>query len=250
MYAPERDANVDSPYDPDGYHGIGGIRFGGGGVDAGHDTGTITTGCAARALVLFDRSSSMATPWTSGSTSGPRWQIAETALASAVTPHEAQLTVGAILFPSSEETFPSAMCAPVDPIASQIPFQSGASFLSVWAARWSSPDLLGSTPIDSAFDAADAALSGAGAETVVVLLTDGEPTCTGTIDAATRASSWRARGIHTWVVGLPGSSAGQARLDSIAAAGGTTTISADDPGALSTALSGIASTHVQSQCAP
>lgn len=245
-FASPPDANVDA-WHTGGLVGPG-IRTGGG---TGNDAGsTTTTGCRARILVVFDRSASMETVWTGTSTSGPRWQIAETALASALEPHASQLTVGALLFPSSDWD-PSAGpgCAPVDPIASQIPFQSCSSFLGVWASTWSSPTLLGTTPIDSAFDAADAALSGAGAETAVVLLTDGEPTCTGATSAESHAASWHARGIETWVVGLPGSEAGASYLAALASAGGTSTpISVDDPSALGTALSGIAGTQVENQC--
>lgn len=250
-FAPTRDANADAPYDPWGDRTIGGIRAGGS-VDAGHrDTGVVGGGCAARILVVFDRSLSMDTQWMGATTSGPRWQIAEAAVTSAVSPRQAQLMVGALLFPSPGGVAPGPACDPVDPIGAQIPFQSGSSFLTRWSATWSAPMLLGSTPIDAAFDAADAALTGAAAETAVVLLTDGEPTCSGTISASMRAAAWHARGIPTWVVGLPGSEAGMAYLAAIATAGGTgAPISVDDPGALGTALSGIAGGQVQSRCGP
>jgi hypothetical protein len=207
-----------------------------------HDTGS--GGCVARILVIFDRSGSMGDAWMS---SGPKWQVAEMALATAITPRETQLSVGAIMFPS-EVSRPSSVCSPVDPIASQIPFAPGTDFLATWSSYWMTAGLLGSTPIDSAFDSADAALTGAGHETAVVLMTDGEPTCSGTVSAETRAASWLSRGIKTFVVGLPGSSTGMATLSAIASAGGTTVISVDDPSVLTSALGSIATTHVQTQC--
>jgi hypothetical protein len=199
---------------------------------------------------VFDRSLSMATEWSGGSSSGPRWQIAEMAIASALEPHVSQLTVGAILFPSSSSGAGTGTCPAVDPIEAQLPFEACASFLSTWDATWSTANLMGSTPIDAAFDAADAALAGAGAETAVVLLTDGEPTCEGAVSAASHAGAWLSRGIHTYVVGLPGSDAGVAYLTSIATAGGTSApVSVEDPSALGSTLAGIAGTHVDGQCA-
>jgi hypothetical protein len=248
-FAAARDANADAPWDPNGPHPGPGPRVGGpsdAGHDAARDASLVSGGCAPRILVVFDRSLSMQTSWNG---SGPRWQVAQQSLASALTPHEAQLTVGAILFPSSDLTAPGDRCAAVDPIDRQIPFEACPTFLVAWSTTWSTPRLLGSTPIDTAFDAADAALTGAGAETAVVLLTDGEPTCTGSVDASRRAATWHTRGISTWVVGLPGSEAGTTYLDAIARAGGTTApLSVDDPSALSTALGNIARTQVESQC--
>ncbi len=243
QHAPAHDADVADAPPPDGWAVIGhpGILLGGSDAGAG--------GCAARILVVFDRSLSMESPWISGGTSAPRWQLAETALASAVSPRASQLSVGALLFPSSDPA--ASACAPVDPISRQIPFAPGSAFLAAWAATWSHPTLYGSTPIDTAFDAADAALAGAGAETAVVLLTDGEPTCSGAVAAEARAAAWRARGIRTFVVGLPGSSAGAAYLAGIASAGGTgSALAVDDPRALDGALATIASDQVQGQCGP
>ncbi len=244
-FAGARDANVDAPRDPSVPRAIGGGTAGY--ADAGNDASS-GTGCGVRVLVVFDRSLSMAEPWMS---SGPKWEVAETALAEALAPHASQLVVGALLFPTSETTTPSPSCAPVDGIASQFPYEACSAFLARWSDAWRTPDLRGSTPIDSAFDAADAALAGAGAGTAVVLLTDGEPTCEGAVPAATRAASWRTRGIRTWVVGLPGSSAGASYLSAIASAGGTDApLTVDDPTALGTALSHIATSEISSQCRP
>ncbi|MFO0681784.1 MAG: vWA domain-containing protein [Sandaracinus sp.] len=245
-FAGARDANADAPRDPSVPRAVGGGTAGY--ADAGNDASRTGTGCGVRVLVVFDRSLSMAEPWTS---SGPKWEVAETSLAEALAPHASQLVVGALLFPTSETPTPSASCAPVDGLASQFPYEACSAFLARWSAAWSTPDLRGTTPIDSAFDAADAALAGAGAGTAVVLLTDGEPTCDGPVPAATRAASWRARGIRTWVVGLPGSSAGASYLSAIASAGGTDApLTVDDPSALGTALSHIATSEISSQCGP
>lgn len=242
-FAGARDANVDAPFDPSTPR-VPHMASGGAG-DPDRDAAS-STSCSVRVLVVFDRSLSMAEPWTS---SGPKWQVAETALADALAPHASRLVVGALLFPSTGGSTPSATCPPVDPLASQFPFDACGAFLSRWSAAWSAPQLLGTTPIDAAFDAADAALVGAGTGTAVVLLTDGEPTCDGAVPAATRAASWSARGIHTWVVGLPGSSAGAAYLSAIATAGGTSApLSVDDPAALGSALSSIATSEIDAQC--
>ncbi len=207
--------------------------------------------CRARWLVLFDRSRSMEAPWTSADgTTAPRYRVAAEAVEAAVSTLADRLEVGAVLFPSREGSGRGA-CDAVDPIESQFPYQPGTSFLGAWAARWASADLLGSTPLDAAFDSADAALSAAGPGTAVVLLTDGEPTCTGATPAAVRAAAWRARGIETWVLGLPGSAPGRAWLDAVAEAGGTGSArSVDDAAGLAADLARIVGRAVEQACPP
>ena len=57
---------------------------------------------------------------------------------------------------------------------------------------------------------------------VVIVITDGEPTCGDDLEAIERhASAWLARGIETSVMGLPGSEPGADLLERIAQAGGT-----------------------------
>ncbi len=245
--APRWDANVDAPRDDTGpIVGTGSIWTGG--RAGGGGGGRTTPGCFAQLLVIFDRSGSMATVWEVGGASGPRWQLASDALTAAVEPLADRLEVGAILFPSAIEPGALGECSPVDPIEAQLDYREGPAFLSAWSALWSSPDVRGSTPIDSAFDSADAALEGSHTVTAVVLLTDGEPTCMGPVSAVDRAASWHARGIDTFVIGLPGTG-GSGVLESIAAAGGTgSALSVDDPAALTAGLTMILGAQVDQAC--
>lgn len=174
-------------------------------------------------LVVFDRSLSMEQSF--GSTS--KYQAAGQALVDAVKPIESDLVVGALLFPSptaNSGSFGGGLCAPVDPItaASQIPFSPGAVFIQKWQSWLSTAKLLLGTPIDKAFQRASDALSPPPAQgaTVVVLFTDGEPTCPQSPSADQIAASLLGQGIKTYVVGLPGAQ-GVTYLDKIAKAGGT-----------------------------
>jgi hypothetical protein len=234
--APRWDANVDAPRQE-----AGPIIF-----RMPSSGGRTTPGCFAQLLVVFDRSGSMGTVWSSGTVSAPRWQLAEEALTAAITPLRDRLEVGAILFPTSEGE--PGSCAVVDPIGAQIDYCEGPAFLSTWADVWSRPDLRGSTPIDAAFDAANDALRGAPEVTAVVLLTDGEPTCSGPVSAIDRAASWHTRGIDTFVIGLPGTG-GSAFLAAVASAGGTgSALSVDDPAALTAGLTSILGQQVDQAC--
>lgn len=219
---------------------------GGGGSATGSGSGDA---CGARVLVIFDRSGSMREPWATPEGAAPRWQVAADALDEALAPLAARLEVGAILFPSVASDEPG-VCSPVDPIESQLDYADGASFLAAWRALWERAELFGMTPIDSAFASADGALPDDGAVTAVVLLTDGEPTCSGDVPATTYASEWAARGVRTYVIGLPGRS-GSATLDAIARGGDTgAALPADDPAALTSALGEIAGDAVEQGCAP
>lgn len=241
--APPWDANVDAP------RGDAGVIYGTR-PRTPSSGGTTRTepGCFAQLLVIFDRSGSMATEWSSGDVHGPRWQIAADALTTAITPIEDRLQVGAILFPSSSDVRIGGECTLVDPIESQLDYREGPDFVDAWEALWSSPALIGSTPLDSAFDAANDALDDAHDPTAVVVLTDGEPTCMGRTPAEQHAANWRARGIRTWVVGLPGAS-GSTVLEAIAIAGGTgASISAADPAALTAGLTEILGEQVEQAC--
>jgi Mg-chelatase subunit ChlD len=86
----------------------------------------------------------------------------------------------------------------------------------------------GSTPLERAFDYADLAIErGCGLGLLddrfrVVLITDGEPTCTDdTAKVVALAGEWNRLGVETWVMGLPGSAGATELLDAIALAGGT-----------------------------
>ncbi len=203
--------------------------------------------CSARVLVIFDRSGSMNLPWETSDGEAPRWVVARDALALALEPLAASLTVGAILFPSGSSS-ELGMCAPVDPIEAQLDYRDGDAFLDAWDAFWSSAVVEGSTPIDIAFDRADAALPDDDVVTAVILLTDGAPTCEGPVPAWDHAADWRARGITTWVVGIPGAF-GVAVLDRIALDGGSeASLDVGDPSALTSALRSILGEAVEQAC--
>lgn len=227
---------------------LGGI--GGAGLPPGGGGGTTTPpACGARVLVVFDRSGSMNEPWLTPTSDEPlpRWRVASDAVTAALEPLAARVTAGAILFPTSMERTPDT-CAEVAPIAAQLPFRDGRAFLDAWAARWSTPEVGGSTPVDRAFARAEEALPFDDEVTAVVLLTDGMPTCSEPTSAWDRAASFARRDVKTWVVGLPGA-AGLSVLDRIAAAGGTgASLSVDDPAALTSALSTIVSDALEQAC--
>lgn len=223
--------------------GTGGRASGGGGV-GGSST---VPDCGARVLVIFDRSGSMNELWDTPDGARPRWEVASAAVTEALTPLASRIQAGALLFPTDMEREPGA-CAGVAPIASQISFRSGSAFLSTWAARWTTPEVGGSTPIDPAFARAEEALPFDDEVTAVVLLTDGMPTCVEAPSAWDRAADWSARGVRTWVVGLPGAE-GVGVLDQIAAAGGTgSALSVDEPSLLTEQLSAIVSEAVDQAC--
>ena len=198
-------------------------------------------------LVIFDRSGSMAGEWMTAAGPLPRWRVASDALAEALEPLATRTTVGAILFPTGPRSVPDT-CADVAPIESQIDFRDGRAFSSTWATLWTTTTVGGSTPLDAAFTRADEALPRDDQVTAVVVLTDGMPTCSEPVTAWDRAASWRARGISTWVVGLPGAH-GLETLDRIARAGGTeSSLSVDDPAALTEALGAIVGEVVEQAC--
>lgn len=224
---------------------LGGI--GGSGIGGGGGSTTPVPDCGARVLVVFDRSGSMNEPWVTAGTERPRWEVASQAVTEALTPLAARIEAGALLFPTAMELEPGA-CAEVAPIESQIPFRTGTAFLSAWSARWADPAVGGSTPIDRAFARAEEALPFDDEVTAVVLLTDGMPTCSEAASAWDRAADWAARGVRTWVVGLPGAE-GVSVLDRIASAGGTgAALSVDDPSVLTAQLSAIVSEAVDQAC--
>ncbi|HKO94882.1 MAG TPA: hypothetical protein VJU61_27200, partial [Polyangiaceae bacterium] len=106
------------------------------------------------------------------------------------------------------------------------PFQPGPAFIEAWKQTIRVRDPNGSTPLERALAAADAALTGAESllqqRSMVIVITDGEPTCSDDPGAFERyPSAWLERGIQTHVMGLPGSGAAAELLDRVARAGGT-----------------------------
>lgn len=133
----------------------------------------------------------------------------------------------------------------VEPIdgQGQIPFAAAPQFIQSWDQHWNSGTAgLGiGTPMQEAFDRADEALAAAKlvGDIAVVAVTDGEPNCfpnsaanggTATDLETNRAKNWlAARGVKTYVVGLPGA-AGVQLLNDVAMQGGTMQyILPDDP---------------------
>lgn len=199
-------------------------------------------------LLIFDQSVSMSEPW--GVTGMSKLQAAVTAISNAVASLQDQLTVGALFFPTYAcipFVPPGGAVAPMTG-EGQIPFQPGAMFLQSWMSKWSNTGLLGlGTPMQEAFDRADAALNASTLEgaVAIVAVTDGEPNCfadpvvtmTPTDVETARAANWlRTRDIKTYVVGLPGA-AGVRLLNDVALNGGTMQyILPDDPAMLEAKL--------------
>lgn len=176
-------------------------------------------------LVVFDKSNSMKEDYDTPTGVKPKYVAAGEALLSAITPLGDDLTIGAVLFPSSSLLLPCT--AVVDSIwaPSQINFMPGTAFAQAWGQYWLTNKLVLGTPINRAFDKADEALQQPGlfGKTVVVVFGDGEPICLDGMPAPQRAAQWLTQGIETYVVGLSGGTAGSALLNDIAANGGTVT---------------------------
>ena len=203
-------------------------------------------------LVIFDQSGSMDGGW--GATS--KLQAAQMALVNAITPLQDMLTVGAVFFPTYDcvPFLPpppgTGAVAPIDG-PGQIPFQPGPQFLTAWQQHWTAPRTgLGSgTPMQEAFDRADAAIQNATLEgnLAIVAFTDGEPNCfpdpniSGpTMLEPERAAGWLSSlNTQTHVVGLPGAN-GVPILDQVAMSGGTGTyLLPDDPAQLEMVLAQV-----------
>jgi hypothetical protein len=163
-------------------------------------------------LMIVDRSGSMGEP-CDGST---KWQIARSSLDAAIVGVEDQVTIGALFFPMEEE------CEVVpfqDP--RHIQFQKGALFQQELDEV--SDELGGGTPMYAAFLRANqaieqAAMDGALEQRMrVVVVTDGEPNCSGMEDELVfMADTWREIGVDVRVMGLPGSQYASQLLDRIA----------------------------------
>jgi hypothetical protein len=108
---------------------------------------------------------------------------------------------------------------------------------------------MGMTPLEKGVVQADAALAAATltGPIAVVIMTDGEPTCNDNVDNVNNIiASWSAKGIKTYVVGLPGSQAASGILNQLAQTGGTDSyIEPDDPAALQAKFETIVSETVK-----
>jgi len=200
-------------------------------------------------VVVFDQSDSMNQPFTepNGMSGGPKYKVAEDAIAAAVSTDANLLNVGAIFFPTVAT---GNLCSKVDLIGTppQINIEPGAMFVTDFKNHFSAPGwtLILGTPTKVALDNTNLALpdpSPLMGQRAVVLVTDGAPTCdTLQADILAPVQAMFSRGIKTFVVGLPGSAGAAASLNAIAMAGGTTSfVSPSDPMALQTEFAQIAS---------
>lgn len=234
----------------------GGLEFEGGtGDGAGQDgdacgsvplIGKLTPG---NIVVVFDQSDSMQQPFSTpdAGPGGPKWQVAEDALVSAVTPIENLLNLGAIFFPTKATGDTCSLVAKIG-TKPQIPIEPASAFVTDYKGHFAAPGwtLILGTPLKIALDNANLALPDpsplVGAR-AVLLITDGAPTCdTKAADILAPVDAMFSRGIKTYAVGLPGSAAASTLLNAIAAAGGTMKyLTPADPAALAAALAQIAS---------
>lgn len=182
-------------------------------VDLGLGAGDLTV------LVVFDKSGSMGEHWDQRT----KWEVANEALMKAIVDVLDNLTIGTIFFP-----IPGG--CDVDGLNSgtQMGFMSGRKFYDNWQATAETRKPVGGTPLELALRTADAAIQEANELGLladrfrVVLVTDGEPSCSDNLEAiAALPAAWHELGVETSVMGLPGSSSAGALLDAIAAAGGT-----------------------------
>jgi hypothetical protein len=200
-------------------------------------------------VVVFDQSDSMNQAFTepNGMSGGPKYKVAEDAIAAAVSADANLLNVGAIFFPTKAT---GNVCSGVDPIGTppQIKIEPGSMFVTDFKNHFSAPGwtLILGTPTKVALDRTNLALpdpSPLMGARAVVLVTDGAPTCdTVQADILAPVQAMFSRGIKTFVVGLPGSANASNSLNAIAMAGGTNTyVSPADPMTLQMAFAQIAS---------
>ena len=215
---------------------------------------TVTPG---HIVVVFDQSDSMNDKFTvadAGSDGGallPKWQAAENSIVAAVEPIKGLLDLGAVFIPTGANS--ACTVAPLG-TSPQISIEPGAMFLTDFqghfsAAGWKT--ILG-TPLELGLAAANVALTPAPmpGQSAVVVLTDGAPNCGKSTLAQVEPPivAMAARGIKTYVIGLPGSASASSLLGGLAQAGGTTQYySPTDPMDLQNHLAMIASTTVD-QC--
>jgi hypothetical protein len=173
-------------------------------------------------VIVFDRSNTMGDNYVGTGT--PKWQVARDAFQSAITPVASTLFAGAIFYPTKD-----GACE-VEPIenAPQIPITDGTAFLTAWNAFFASFKTLGTSPLVLGVQRADAALADPfprPGPRAVVVLTDGVAvSCGDPSPVLTPVAAMHARGVQTYVIGLPGSggsSENPALLTMMAQMGGT-----------------------------
>jgi hypothetical protein len=169
-------------------------------------------------LVVLDKSGSMGEGWSDGET---RWTAANKALIAALAPAQAQLTIGALLFPQPDGCLVAELTEP-----GQFAFAPGPQFIDRWKATIERNGVSGSTPLERSLRAADQAITQRASPLeqtfLVLVITDGEPTCDDDLEALEALpAAWLLRGVKTHVMGLPGSELAAQLLDRIAKAGGS-----------------------------
>ncbi len=199
----------------------------------GEQTLALTQVAPASVLLVVDRSNSM---------KGAKWTDAKTAIGEIAAAYEATLRLGLLMFPQAKGD-----CS-VSPVADAPLALSNADDITTTLAA---AELLQSTPTASAVMAAGQILAAAdhAAPRVIVLATDGQPTCPTTCGACTAPANGgclagscdlcidvhacvahqltdtvdalAGDGILTYVVGLPGSEEAADTLNAVADAGGT-----------------------------
>ncbi|MGD8861919.1 MAG: vWA domain-containing protein [Myxococcales bacterium] len=220
-------------------------------------------------LVIFDRSGSMDEDWDGR----PKYEAAGEAITAAIEPLAHLLTVGGQFFPSIDPNATSCVCNVINPLhwipgpgacclngtesscvvssitePDQINFGPADDFITGLPDQWRLQGA-GRTPLQTAVEQADMALSGATLEgpVSIVILTDGEPNCDTDPNAVmSYVQGWADEGIKTYVVGLPGASGAAMLLDELAVAGGTMGfIDPSDPAELEMRLRSIAQETIQ-----
>jgi hypothetical protein len=219
-------------------------------------------------LFVFDQSGSMNEAWN-GTT---KIQGVIDAINQSFEPVKDKVHAGAVFFPKVDPAAGGGCnwatdwlgclgmlgttigCVDVDPVTvpPQIAIQPGPAFLTAWNGYWAPPISAkgGGTPTEKGMLAGEKSLATPPpGNTVMVLVTDGAPTCGANEEAP--AQRLLQKMIKTYVIGLPGAT-GTAMLDKVAIAGGTapmgcTTncyVSPSDPNALKSIFANIATTVV------
>jgi hypothetical protein len=210
-------------------------------------TNTKTIDKPGNVLVVFDRSGSMEADWNGT----PKYQAAGNALIAAVTPIKDLVTMAGMFFPSAPtmgDTNCPMGCNVADPIhwipgpgacclngvagscdvntidqPDQIDFSKADDFITRLPMQWHLAGATG-TPLQLGVERAAAAISSKmfADPLIVIVMTDGEPNCnTDPAMVLSQITAWKAAGIATHVVGLPGAQAAADTLNMIAQAGGT-----------------------------
>jgi hypothetical protein len=239
-------------------------------MDCGHTdikTNVMKVDKPGNVMVVFDRSGSMEQDWNGM----PKYLSAGNALVAALTPLKSLLTVAGEFFPSDSTLMPKdpncpngcvlfgpQQCCPVGgPIGScyvttidkpdQINFVPGDTFITSLPTEWHVMNANG-TPLQTGIErAADAIKAKTFTDPlIVIVMTDGEPNCnTDQTKVLDQISAWKAAGISTHVVGLPGAQGAADLLNMMAMTGGTSMyIDPKDPTELEMHLRTVISTTV------